>query len=79
MPLTRRINNDGPPGFSITSDTSLASVADRFGVKTVSRNSVRVSIAFRHDLERWIQTTRRTGTFMVFFSQGTPAGCGWEE
>jgi hypothetical protein len=67
------------PGFSIADPATLESVADRFGVKTMSRQSVRVGIQYRRELESWVHRTRRTGTLLLFYTQGTPAGCGWEE
>jgi hypothetical protein len=68
-----------PPGFSIAEPAPLTSLADRFGVKVCARTSVRVAVQYRSELETWIQRTRRTGTLSVFYSQGTAAGCGWEE
>ncbi len=73
------IRSDGPPGFSLSDDNGQGSVADRFGVKVQSRQSIRLAVQYRSDLERFVRTTRRTGTLLVFYSQGTPAGCGWEE
>ena len=68
-----------PPGFSIALPADLASLATRMGVKTASRLSVKLRIQYRGVLEEWIHTTRRTGTLSVFYSQGTPGACGWEE
>lgn len=67
------------PGFSLAPPTPLRSVADRFGVKAVSRTSLRLAVQYRNDLERWVRQERRTGTLLVFYTQGTAAGCGWEE
>jgi len=69
----------GPVGFAVSNERTLTSVADRFGVKAMSQTSVRLAVHYRSELERWIRAEHRTGTMLVFYTQGTAASCGWEE